>query len=91
MEPVSSVIAFVSRHLRGGDPPPEVHEILAGLSPDERRVIDTLATIPDPGERLRALAQETGEPWSAARYQRFEARAQMRLRSELLRRGMLQA
>jgi hypothetical protein len=89
MQPVSSVTAFLARHLSPPDVDPEAQEILAPLDPTERRVAEELARTPLRAERLRHLAEQTGTPWEPARYERIEARALRRLSRELTRRGWL--
>ena len=90
MQPVSSVTAFLARHLSQHNVDPEVQELLALLDPIERLVAEELVRTPRQEDRLHRLAEETGTPWEPARYDRIEARALRRLSHELTRRGWLQ-
>ncbi len=88
MERVSSVTAFVARHLAAGENA-EGGDLLARLPPLERRVLELLARVPGPEQRRQHLVDQTGELWEAARYDRLEARALRRLEHELSRLGVL--
>jgi len=90
MQPVSSVTAFLARHLSRPTVDAEAQEILALLDPIQRRVAEELARTPQREDRLRRLAEETGTRWDPARYDRIEARALQHLSHELTRRGWLQ-
>ena len=90
MQPVSSVTAFLARHLSRPTVDAEAQEILALLDPIQRRVVQELARTPQREDRLRCLAEETGARWEPARYDRVESRALRRLSRELIRRSWLQ-
>ena len=72
MQPVSSVTAFLARHLSRPTVDAEAQEILALLDPIQRRVAEELARTPQREDRLRHLAEETGTRWEPARYDRIE-------------------
>jgi hypothetical protein len=90
MQPVSSVTAFVARHLSRPSVDAEAQEVLALLDPIEHRVAEELARTPRREDRLHRLAEQTGTPWEPARYDRMEARVLRHLSRELTRRGWLQ-
>jgi hypothetical protein len=90
MQSVSSVTAFLARHLSRPTVEAEVLEILMLLDPAERRVAEELARTPRREDRLRRLAEQTGTPWEPARYDRIEARVLRHLGHQLTRRGWLQ-
>jgi hypothetical protein len=90
MQPVSSVTAFLARHLSQPPVDAESEEMLALLDPIERRVAEELARTPRREDRLRRLAEQTGTPWEPARYDRTEARVLRRLTRQLMSRGWLQ-
>jgi DNA-directed RNA polymerase sigma subunit (sigma70/sigma32) len=90
MQPVSSVTAFLARHVSRPTVDAEAQEMLALLDPIERRVAEELARTPQREDRLRRLAEQTGMPSEPARYDRIEARALRHLNQELTRRGWLQ-
>ena len=90
MQPVSSVTAFLARHLSRSPVDAEVEAVLALLDPIERRVVEELARTPRREHRLRRLAEQSGTTWEPARYDRVESRALRRLGRELTRRGWLQ-
>ena len=83
-------MAFVSRYLSHPDVATEAREILDVLSSIERRVLELLARLPGCEERRHRLAEETGEAWDPARYERVEARAPLRLQHELQQRKLLE-
>jgi hypothetical protein len=87
---VSSVTAFLARHLSPLNVDPEAQEILALLDPTERQLVGELARTPRREDRLRHLAEQTGTLWEPARYDRVESRALRCLSRELTRRGWLQ-
>lgn len=90
MQPVSSVTAFLARHVLRPTVDAEAQEMLALLDPIERRVAEELVRTPQREDRLRRLAEQTGTRWEPARYDRIEARTLRRLNHELTRRGWLQ-
>jgi hypothetical protein len=87
MEPVTSVAAFVSLY-RGGETN-ETAEIFDRLDPEERLVLRAWCV--DPGDRLGWLRRNSDQEWTPARLEHIEARAFLRLRRELQRRGFWRA
>ena len=90
MQRVSSVTAFVARHLSPMAVDPKARSIVEALTPTERRVLELLARVPQRDERLRLLAEETGERWEPARYDRVETLALLRLEHELRQHELLE-
>jgi hypothetical protein len=90
MQPVSSVTAFLARHLSQPPVDAEAQEMLALLDPIERRVAEELARTPRREDRLRHLAEQTRSSLEPARYDRIEARVLRRLSHQLTHRGWLQ-
>jgi hypothetical protein len=89
MERVSSVTAFVLRYFEPREIDPEARAVVEQFSATERRVLELLARLPVCEERRHRLAEETGEAWDPARYERVEARALLRLQHELQLSGLL--
>ncbi len=90
MERVSSATAFVARYLAVAELDPAARDIIERLSLLERAALALLARVPGREQRRTRLANQTGELWDAARYDRLESRALLRLQDELQRRGLLQ-
>ena len=90
VEHVSSVTAFVLRYLATPETDAETRAILQALSPIERRVLELLARVPTREQRRQRLTEETNERWEAARHERVESRALLRLQSILQERRLLE-
>jgi len=90
MDPVSSVTAFLLRYWTSAATDPAIRAIADMLTPEDRRVLDLLASTPDVDERCRQLSQPSGDEWSAARCDRAEQRALRALRHALQRHDLLQ-
>jgi hypothetical protein len=88
MEGVTSVAAFVLLHQDGGETN-EAAEIFARLDPEERLALRAWRVAP--GERIEWLRRNGGHGWTEARLEHVEARASLRLRRELQRRGLWRA
>lgn len=84
MEPVTSVAAFVSLH-RGGESD-EAVEIFDQLDPEERLVLRAWCV--EPGGRVEWLRRNGDQQWTTAKLEHVGARASVRLRRELQRRGL---
>ncbi len=89
MERVSSVTAFVARYLTAPQKA-EGEDLFAGLPPLERQALELLARVPGREQRRQHLAEQTGELWEVARYDRLEARALRHLEHALSQRGLLE-
>ncbi len=90
MERVSSATAFVLRYLGAGAADPAAQRLIQDLNPLERQVLELLARVPRPEQRRKSLEQQTGEPWTPARYDRLELRALSRLQSALRQGNLLE-
>jgi hypothetical protein len=88
MESVTSVAVFVLLH-QGSDETSEVAEIFDRLDPEERLALRAWRVAAS--DRLEWLRAHSDHEWTQATLEHVEARASLRLRRELQRRGLWRA